>query len=318
MGMEPAAAREARGARLHRGDHRCGRRRARGAPFLDENPEHWRGIEETTRRFYELGRFFTILGYEWTSWTYGHRHVLHFEETASLRSFVDESFDTPGELWAALRGAPALTFAHQSAGLPVATDWSVPPDPELEPLTEITSVHGSSESPDTQYPVQGMIPGNTVRAALARGYRLGFVGSGDSHDGHPGLVHLASGDSGGIAGILAEARTREAVLEALRARRVYATNGPRIVLTASLDGAPMGASVRAGVPHSLLVKVVGTDAVEAVELLTRDGSSSRIIGGGRKFSFRWKLPAFDRGSWLYVRVRQRGGGAAWSSPFFFE
>ena len=78
-----------------------------------------------------------------------------------------------------------------------------------------------------------MIPGNTVRDALERGYRLGFVGSGDSHDGHPGLVHLASGGSGGLAGILAKARTREAVLEALRARRVYATNGPRIVLTAS-------------------------------------------------------------------------------------
>jgi len=289
-----------------------------GAPFLDERPDHWRHIEDTTSRFYDPGRFVTILGYEWTSWIYGHRHVLHFEETAHVRSFVDESFDTPGELWAALRGSPALTFAHHSAGEPVATDWSIPPDPELEPVTEIVSVHGSSESADTQYPIEGMIPGNTVRDALARGYRLGFVGSGDSHDGHPGLVHLKKHESGGIAGILASARTREAVLDALRARRVYATNGPRIVLVASLDGAPMGASVRAGASHRLLVKVVGTEGIDAVELLTPDGTLSRMPGRGRRFVFQWEVPASDPGSWLYVRVRQRDGGAAWSSPFFFE
>jgi hypothetical protein len=52
--------------------------------------------------------------------------------------------------------------------------------------------------------------------------------------------------------------------------------------------------------------------------LTPDGILSRMRGRGRRFAFHWDLPAFDRGSWLYVRVWQTGGGAAWSSPFFFE
>jgi hypothetical protein len=181
-----------------------------GIPFLDETPANWERIQAAARSVDEPGRFVTLLGYEWTSWIYGHRHVLHFEDAAPIRSSLDERFDSPPELWAALAGAPALTFAHHSAGAPVATDWSIPPDPALEPVTEIVSVHGSSESFDSPLPVRGMLEGNTVRDALERGYRLGFVGSGDSHDGHPGLVQLAEdGSSGGLAGILApEPRAR--------------------------------------------------------------------------------------------------------------
>jgi hypothetical protein len=290
-----------------------------GIPFLDETPAHWSRIEAAAKRFHEPGAFVTLLGYEWTSWLWGHRHVLHFEDAAEIRSSVDERFDTPPELWAALAGTPALTFAHHSAGAPVATDWTVPPDPRLEPVTEIASVHGSSEAFDTPFPVRGMIEGNTVRDALARGHRLGFVGSGDSHDGHPGLAQLASGESGGLAAIQAEARTREAVLDALRARRSYATNGPRIVLDVALDGQPMGAALPAGAGKLLVVRVAAPGEIAAVELVTGAGVVGRTPGEGRRsFGFETALPELAAGSWLYVRVRQSDGGAAWSSPFFFE
>jgi hypothetical protein len=288
-------------------------------PFLDETPANWSRIEEATGRFHEPGRFVTLLGYEWTSWVWGHRHVLHFEDTAVIRSSSDERFDSPPELWAALRGASALTFTHHSAGEPVAVDWRIAPDPVLEPLTEIVSVHGSSESFDSSWPVAGMIEGNTVRDALARGYRLGLVGSGDSHDGHPGLVQLADGASGGLAGVFATDLTRESVLEALRARRVYATNGPRIVLQASLDGRPMGSIVPAGSGGTLAVEVAAPGAIEAVELVTREGVVSRHPAEGqRSLALESTLPAFAAGDWFYVRVLQSDHGAAWSSPFFFE
>jgi hypothetical protein len=290
-----------------------------GMPFLDETPANWTRIEEATRSFHAPGRFVTLLGYEWTSWIWGHRHVLHFEDSATIRSSIDERYDSPPELWDALRGAPALTFAHHSAGAPVATDWRVAPDPELEPITEITSVHGSSESFDSSWPVAGMLEGNTVRDALGRGYRLGLIGSGDSHDGHPGLVQLAAGASGGLAGIFAAERTREAVLEAMRARRVYATNGPRIVLEASFAGKPMGSVVEAGAGGRLEVQVAAPGPIEAVELVTREGVVSRLAGEGkRSLAVENDLPEFRSGEWFYVRVRQVDDGAAWSSPFFFE
>jgi hypothetical protein len=290
-----------------------------GIPFLDETPAHWRRIEAAALGFHEPGRFVTLLGYEWTSWIFGHRHVLHFADAAELRSSIDERFDTPAELWAALEGAPALTFAHHSAGEPVATDWTVAPDPVLEPVTEIVSVHGSSESFDSPRPVQGMLEGNTVRDALARGWRLGLIGSGDSHDGHPGLAHLASPGSGGLAGILAPRATREDVLEALRARRVFATNGPRIVLDVTLDGEPMGATLAAGAGKTLAVRIAAPGPLQAVELIGPAGVlAATQAEGERSLAFEAEAPALEAGAFLYVRVRQRDGGAAWSSPFFFE
>ena len=186
----------------------------------------------------------TLLGYEWTNWIFGHRHVLYFGGEGEVLSSVDRRFDHPQAALGWLRGQPAMTFAHHSAGGPVATDWRIAPDPVLEPLTEIVSVHGSSEAPDSPFPIYRPLAGNFVRDVLDDGYRLGFVGGGDGHDGHPGLTHLASPQMGGLAAILAEDLTRESILEAMRARRVYATNGPRIVLRVTLGRSAHGFSYR--------------------------------------------------------------------------
>ena len=85
-----------------------------GIPFLDETPRNWERIEEAARSFHEPGRFVTLLGYEWTSWIYGHRHVLHFDDTAELRSSIDPRFDTPPR---ALGGAARQPRAHLRAPL---------------------------------------------------------------------------------------------------------------------------------------------------------------------------------------------------------
>ncbi|MEQ8803964.1 MAG: DUF3604 domain-containing protein, partial [Haliea sp.] len=154
-----------------------------------------------------------------------------------------------------------------------------------EPVEEITQIKGDSEthpalSPDDPfadfetYPYyiqQGTSdylpqPGDYLRPALLRGlgleattgvnpYRLGFIGSTDSHtalpsaeernfhgkqatdsipenknnrwDGGEGPTGWAMSASG-LAAVWAESNTRESILEALRRREVYATTGPRI------------------------------------------------------------------------------------------
>ncbi len=168
-----------------------------GIQALDSHPELWDEIQRQTKRFHEPGRFVTLLGFEWTSWIQGHRHVLRFDDQGKVLSSLDPAYESPLQLWAALAGQPALTFAHHSAGGPVPTNWLIPPDPVLEPITEIVSVHGSSEAADSPQPIYDAVPGNFVRdGALGRGYRFGFIGSGDSHDGHPGLAQLTSPDGG--------------------------------------------------------------------------------------------------------------------------
>ena len=289
---------------------------------LDEHPEFWEKTKIQTRRFHQPGRFVTLLGYEWTSWIHGHRHVLYFEDEGEIYSSISLDYETPTQLWDALRGKRALTFAHHSAGGVMPTNWAIPPDPVLEPLTEIASVHGSSEALDSPNLIYDSVPGNFVRDVLDRGYRFGFLGSGDSHDGHPGLAHLAMG-SGGLAAIITDTLTRESVLEALRARRVYATNGPRILLRTALDSHPMGALIpkpEAGsFSGELFVQVIAEGPLERVDLI-RSGKlvDSTPIDGLLEITLGREIENLVSGEYLYVRAVQEDSGAAWSSPIYVE
>jgi len=292
-----------------------------GIPPLSSTPENWEEIRRQVRRFHVPGRFVTLLGYEWTSWVHGHRHVLYFDDDGEVYSAVDPAYESPLQLWKALEGRPALTFAHHSAGGPIATNWTIPPDPVFEPVTEIVSVHGSSEALDSPGVIYDAVPGNFVRDVLDRGVRFGFIGSGDSHDGHPGLTQLA-GSSGGLAAILSEGHTREEVLEALRARRVYATNGPRIVLRTALGPHPMGSIVSApegGISQELFVSVIAVAPLERIDLI-RSGRvvDSLEIDGLLEVTLHRDVEDLKAGEYLYVRVVQEDGGAAWSSPIFVE
>jgi hypothetical protein len=288
---------------------------------LVEHPEMWQAIRDATQRFHEPGRFVTLLGFEWTSWIHGHRHVLYFADDGPVVDSVDPATESPLDLWRALEGLPALTFAHHSAGGPIPTNWDIPPDPRFEPVTEIVSVHGASEAPDAPIPIYDPVPGNFVRDALDRGYVLGFIGSGDSHDGHPGLVQLAS-ETGGLAAILAEDRTREAVEAALRARRVYATNGPRILLRMALGPHRMGETIAvaedAPLTEELFVSIVGTAPLAQIDVI-RSGAllePSLDLEGRLDATLHREIADLRPGEYLYVRVVQRDGGAAWSSPIF--
>ncbi len=296
-----------------------------GLEALDANPELWDQTVSDVRRFDAPGRFVALLGFEWTNWVEGHRHVVHFgedEDDLRVLSSLAADLDTPPKLWDALRGKPVLTIAHHSAGGPVPIDWTIPPDPELEPVTEIASVHGSSEAPDSPMPIYNPKPGNYVRDALELDYRLGFTGGSDGHDGHPGLSQIAAGKSG-VAAVwtdAAEPRTRGALLESLRQRRTYATNGPRILVQASFAGRPMGSDVPIsgeGESQRLAWNVVGTRPIDRIDVIRRGKPHSSIPGDGRReLSGVAEVPALAEGEYLYLRVVQEGGGAAWTSPFF--
>jgi hypothetical protein len=287
---------------------------------LDAHPEIWEEISDAVRRYHEPGRFVTLRGYEWTSWIHGHRHVLYFEDEGEVLSSLDPRYESPQQLWAALAGRDALTFAHHSAGGPIPTNWEIPPDPVLEPVTEIVSVHGSSEAPDSPVPIYNSVRGNFVRDVLNRGYALGFVGSGDSHDGHPGLSQLAA-PTGGMAAILSESRTRAGVLAALRKRRAYATNGPRILLRTVLGGYGMGMDVPVAAGGSLseelFVQVIAVAPLERIDLIRSGEIVESFEAEGRlEVGIERPVEELRAGEYLYVRAIQEDGGAAWSSPFF--
>lgn len=293
-----------------------------GMLALDEHPELWARIRAATEGSYDPGHFVTVLGYEWTNWIHGHRHVLYFGSAGntddSVLSSIDERYETPAQLWDALRGKPALTFAHHSAGGPIATNWDFAPDPELEPVTEVASVHGASEAWDAPERIYNPLKGNFVRDVLDRGIALGFIGSGDSHDGHPGLAHLVNPQGGGLAAVLTTDLTREGIQSALKERRCYATNGPRILLRAALDGQRMGSTVPPRSGKALCyVRAIACAPIATIELV-RSGAIVETLSGDGHWDVEAAFQPEDlaAGEYLYVRVVQEDGGAAWSSPFF--
>ena len=178
-------------------------------------------------------------------------------------------------------------------------------------------MHGSSEAPDAPRVIYNRLPGNSVRDALDRGLRFGFIASGDGHDGHPGLSQIAAGQ-GGLAAFLGVEPTRDGIRSALLARRTYATNGPRMLLRCALGSHRMGATFPPpGEALTLYVRAIGTAALRNVDVI-RSGTVVQSIDCEEAWDFRFTLDVEDlkSGEYLYVRVVQDDGGAAWSSPFY--
>jgi hypothetical protein len=195
------------------------------------------------------------------------------------------------------------------------TDWGYrDPDPAVLCLVEIASMHSHAE----WFAQQG----------LRRGYRLGIVGMSDGHMGKPGYdVWARHGRSGlrkraystqsAITAVLAADLTHDAVWEALRARRVYATTGERILLSFEMDGHPMGAEYETSdAPHAR-IHVCGTAQVARVDLIRDAHRAATWDGAERDLAIEWTDPAPLAGAhYYYVRVTQSNGAYAWSSPIW--
>ena len=110
------------------------------------------------------------------------------------------------------------------------------------------------------------------------------------------------------------------VLRALRDRDVYATSGPRILLTTTLGGHRMGQTAEASSlpPRAILrVDVLATAPLEHLDIV-RSGAVQRHQAQGLELHRTFPLEQLSPGEYVYVRVIQVDRGAAWSSPIFLE
>ncbi len=222
----------------------------------------WPDIQKQIAAANRDGAFAAFLGFEWHSSHFGdqcvvfpadHRPLFYTDRIEELRRFcLGES---------ALMIPHHLAYPRGRRGV----NWDVF-DEACTPVVEIFSEHGLSEDDRGPYPMVahsfgGRETGNTVRAALARGLRFGFVGSSDDHTGFPG----AYGE--GLMAALATDLTRPAILEAIRARRTYALTGDRIEVDFAAEGAPMGSTIKAGREVAVAWDVRGRDELDVVEVV---------------------------------------------------
>ncbi len=291
----------------------------------------WDYFMAVTNAFNEPGRFPTLVGQEWTShnWpdgagNFGHRNIYFRGDDGPILRSRDPGADTLDKLWDKLRGVEALVIPHHTASAPLGADWSHGWNPQFEKAVEIYSVWGNSECPAEQgnpRPIRfnrGERAGRHVVDALNRGYRFGFVGGGDIHDGRPGddltseqgryfelfgMMHPQ-----GFTAAVVPALTREAVYDAIQTHRTYATTRRRIYLDATFDNA-------AG-KSTLTVRAASEDGVREAALvrggeraltLTPD-EDPRVVQATRD------IEPLGPDEWAYVRVLTATGDMAWSSP----
>ncbi len=249
-------------------------------PGFEEDFEY---VRQMVKNHNDPGHLVTFLGYEWTGdrTRWGDHNVFYLDDSNPL----DLTMDLP-KLYANLRQRQGIAIPHHT-GYQVGErgkDWDCW-DEELSPFAEIFSCHGSSEGCNTPFsmsPNGSMSPrvsGGTIQDGLARGYRLGIIASGDNSEGFPGRWGT------GLMGVYAEELTREAVWEAFKERRVYAVTGDRIRLDFQAGDCLMGEVGRCEGPVDVHAAVIGTQALDRIELIRNNRVIYTYCHNGT-----WELP----------------------------
>jgi hypothetical protein len=128
--------------------------------------------------------------------------------------------------------------------------------------------------------------------------------------------------NGGLVAIITDDLSRAGVRSALRERRVYATNGPRILLRFALAGRPMGSSVAAAEVAEgaeAYIYALACEPIERVDLIRSGAIVGSLAGDGSdELAVTLQLEDLRPGEFVYVRVVQEDEGLAWSSPVYLE
>ncbi len=285
--------------------------------------DDWQEYQEIIEDFYEPGAFAPLVAIELNDPTAGHRVILYPDKGKRVTTSKIE------EIWPALEGTGAVVVPHHinvtsEGGYQNwrVQDWSRH-NAAYQTVLEIAQNRGAFETDEPGGATVIGGGGASAQDALAQGLRLGFVGGTDSHHAQPGrnTCSMAGVDfhdhrTGGLTAILAPELTREAIVEALRKRRCYATTGARIVLDFQVDGHGMGEVFTASVSRvSVTARVLGTAPIARLEVVCNGDVVFEQPGNGcaaeiaKEFSL-----AEGQTSYFYLRVTQSDGHVAWSSP----
>ncbi len=298
--------------------------------LTDRQWEYFTGVTNDAN---ENNSFVTLVGQEWTSREFGHRNVYYPGAGGPILRPNDPQQGRLDHLYRVARQWGALVIPHHSANAEMGVDWSMGHAPDVERLVEIHSIWGNSEQPQdagNPLPIRahgGEKKGRHVVDALERGYRFGFTGGGDIHDGRPGdeLHNLQQEPAGyrllhrqGITGIWSEGLTREAVFDALRKRRVFATTNVRVVLRFSVNGHPMGSEIRIDGERVLAVEASSECPLARIEIVRNGKVLAGRQPGERTVTWEVKDGGERATDWYYARLSRQDGQMAWSSPIWVD
>ena len=286
------------------GDHAC---------YFTDN--EWIWMQDIINFYNRPSEFCTIIGYEWAG-KQGHRNIYTSKENHKLFRGMYEPTSNIEIVWKEFEdredvvGGPHTRHTYDF--------WSGH-NPRVERFLEIYSMWGSFD--------------DLANKLLKEGAKLGFTGGGDCHEGHcffsvedrerqgqipHGFAHSILYKCG-ITGVLMKELDRESLIYALRNRKTYATTGARILIDFSVSGITMGQEGKLSSFPIIETEIHGCDFIEKVEII-RDGEIVEVCYDtflDKKFV--WEDKKARRGNhWYYVKVYQKDGEIAWTSPVWVE
>jgi hypothetical protein len=285
-------------------DHAC---------YFSDN--QWEWMQTVTRRANVDGRFVTLVGYEWAG-AEGHRNLYTAADRLALFRGMHLPTGHIGEVYPVFAGRDDVVAGPHTVH---TGDFFAGHHPDVQRFLEIYSMWGPTEE--------------IAHEVLGGGARIGFTGGGDCHEGRAWMSvddpegQGASGHTfsaelryrSGLTGAHLPALTRGALVEALRQRRTFATTSARILLDVAVAGVPMGGEGASGGPPRVEAGVLACAPLEAIRVV-RDGETvheAAVEGEDAKLD--WRDEACPPGEhWYYVKVLQRDGEMAWSSPVWIE
>jgi hypothetical protein len=295
----------------------------------------WDYFQAVTNDYNEPERFVTLIGQEWTNHNPavgapGHRNIYYRGDCGPAMRSNDHDCNTLAKLWSKLDSitdTEAIAIPHHSANVIMGVDWAKGWNPKYERAVEMYSVWGGSEchkDDGNTRPIKasnGEIKGRHVRDALNLGYKMGFVGGGDIHDGRPGdsLSSLQPEIPAykelypqGLTAASVSALTRENVFDAIKNHNTYATTHRRIFLDVQQ-------SIRKD-KLNLTIKTASDDGIKDVKLIC-NGQEIKTIqpdDDQRIVVREVSIDKLSHSDYCYIRTTTVQGDIAWSSPFFGE
>jgi hypothetical protein len=276
------------------------------------------------------------------SYPEGHRNCIF--ATRGIRSLprmpiTDPNVEKPAPdtnlLYMYLKHFGGLCASHTSA-TDMGTDWRNN-DPEVEPFVEIyQGDRDNYERPDAprtavteaklkqstpeKESLGGWQPKGFVNLALKRGYRLAFESSSDHISTHLSYCNV----------LITGEPTRQAVIDAIRKRRVYASTDNLIADVRCKAGETehfMGEEFTTSSPPTLSIHLIGPEKFAKVVIIKDDEEAKVFQPNEADVKLQWTDPSPSQGrtSYYYVRGEQTpdadgitSGELVWASPMWIK
>lgn len=311
--------------------------------------EVWKTISNQIAELNEENRYIIYLGFQWQGepGEEGLRELIYSKDNKPILRKKDSKSNTLKKIYKShnpkdILSVPCFTMAEGSQyNFKEFT-------PEFERVVEIYNAWGSSECtakegnprPITSTGKSGIKENEegSIRKALAQNYRFGFVAGGLDDRGIYG--NLFESDqvqyTPGLTAILAIEQTREALWQAIYNRCCYATTGERIILGFTIAGAQMGSELNTKAKPGLTINrhiagyVAATAEIKEIAIIRNGTVIHTMHPKEQSIDFEYddnsplakallKSPD-DRPpfAYYYIRVIQKDGHIAWSSPIWVD